>query len=57
MAPAYREYRVKNGDTLYQICKELYGYGSDSLLKEICELNNMENADYIYEGQLLRLPE
>ncbi len=57
VAPAYREYTVKNGDTLYQICKELYGYGSDSLLKEICELNNMENADYIYEGQLLRLPE
>lgn len=55
-AGSYREYRVQKGDTLSKICKEVYGSGSEAKMKEICELNGLENADFIYEGQKLLLP-
>ena len=55
--PSYREYRVRTGDTLSSICEELYGEHGSSLVREICRLNDMENADVIYEGQILLLPE
>ena len=50
----YEEYIVKNGDTLVGICKKRYN--SLSKMKEICEINNIENADYIAPGQKLYLP-
>lgn len=48
------EYIVKDGDTLAGICK--IRYGSTSKMKEICEINNIENADYIAPGQKIYLP-
>lgn len=52
-----REYVVKSGDTLGKICEEIYGSAGSALIDEICSLNGMDNADFIYEGQTLRLPE
>ncbi|MCI8466053.1 MAG: LysM peptidoglycan-binding domain-containing protein [Lachnospiraceae bacterium] len=56
-AGPYQEYIVKSGDTLSLICKEFYGEGSPSLVEEICKFNGMANANLIYEGQVLKLPE
>ncbi|MCI8548994.1 MAG: LysM peptidoglycan-binding domain-containing protein [Lachnospiraceae bacterium] len=53
----YQEYTVKSGDRLSVICKEFYGDGSAALVEEICEFNGMANANLIYEGQILKLPE
>lgn len=50
----YEEYIVKNGDTLVGICKKRYR--SLSKMEEICEINNIKNADYIAPGQKLYLP-
>ena len=50
----YEEYVVKNGDTLAGICNEKYG--SLIKMKEICNINNINNADYIAPGQKLYLP-
>lgn len=55
-APVYQEYVVKSGDTLHKICKEIYGESSSALISEICSLNGMDNADFIFEGQTLKLP-
>lgn len=51
---SYEEYVVQEGDTLAAICKNKYG----SLIKmeEICNINNIKNADYIAPGQKLYLP-
>ena len=54
---AYQEYVVKNGDTLSLICKEHYGKGTPALVAEVCRFNGMANANLIYEGQVLKLPE
>ena len=54
---SYKEYTVRKGDTLYTICKAFYGSGSKELLSEICSINGMDNADFIYVGQVLKLPE
>lgn len=48
-----KTYVVKEGDTLWNICKLQLGDGSK--YKEIAELNNLENPDKIYVGQKLRL--
>lgn len=48
-----KQYVVKKGDTLWNICKLQLGDGSK--YKEIAELNNLENPDMIYPGQKLRL--
>ena len=50
----YEEYVVKNGDTLAGICKNKYG--SLIKMKEICNINNIKNADYIAPGQKIYLP-
>lgn len=48
------EYIVQEGDTLARICKKFYG---DTIrIKEICEVNEIENEDYIAPGQKLYLP-
>ena len=48
------EYVVKQGDTLVAICK--IRYGSTIKMQEICEINNIKNADYIAPGQKIYLP-
>lgn len=50
----YEEYIVKNGDTLVGICKKRYN--SLSKMQQICQINNIKNADYIAPGQKLYLP-
>ena len=53
-ADAWTEYTVKQGDTLVAICK--IRYGSTAKMQEICEINNIKNADYIAPGQKIYLP-
>lgn len=48
-------YVVKEGDMLLTICRNRYG--SDERVKEICELNGIENPDDIKVGQIILLPE
>ena len=48
-----KQYIVKKGDTLWNICKKELGDGSK--YKEIAELNKLENPNKIYVGQKLRL--
>ena len=50
----WEEYTVKQGDTLVAICK--IRYGSTTKMQEICEINNIKNADYIAPGQKIYLP-
>ncbi|MCD8366362.1 MAG: LysM peptidoglycan-binding domain-containing protein [Clostridiales bacterium] len=47
-------YVVQKGDSLLSISQSIYS--TDSKVEEICELNNIENMDMIYEGQKLLLP-
>ena len=47
-------YIVKKGDSLVSISKAIYN--TSSKVDEICQLNNIENMDMIYEGQKLLLP-
>lgn len=48
-----KTYTVKEGDTLWSICKKQLGDGQK--YNEIAELNNISNPDLIYPGQKLRL--
>lgn len=50
-----REYTVQKGDTLSKIC--MAAYGNMTMIQQICDLNNLENAELIYEGQKLILPQ
>ena len=47
-------YKVVKGDTLGSI--SLKRYKTKSYIKKIMELNNLEDADKIYEGQKLKMP-
>ena len=47
-------YTVKAGDSLYSISRRFYG--TDAMVAVIQQLNGLENADLIKEGQELRLP-
>ena len=49
-----QEYIVQEGDTLARICKKFYG--DTGRIKEICEVNEIKNEDYIAPGQKLYLP-
>lgn len=49
-----RYYEVKRGDTLYTICREIYG--DISKVKEICDRNHIDNPDAIKIGQKIELP-
>lgn len=51
---ATEEYVVQKGDTLEIISRAKYGDGSK--VKEICELNGLEDGNLIYIGQKLLLP-
>lgn len=47
-------YVVQKGDTLLDLCRERYG--ADEILQQICDLNNIEDADDIKVGQIILLP-
>lgn len=55
--PSFRTYTVKSGDTLGKISKEMYG--KSSLYNKIFEANTpmLKDADHIYPGQVLKIPE
>lgn len=45
---------VQAGDTLAKISREQYG--NDDMIDSICELNGIENGDYIQVGETILLP-
>ena len=47
-------YIIRNGDTLIGI--SISNYGNESMVKEICAANGIENPDDIKEGQKILLP-
>lgn len=47
-------YTVREGDTLANICIGLYN--SQDYVDVICEMNDIEDPDVIYEGMILELP-
>ena len=49
--PEYRTYTVKSGDTLSEIAAS---YGVN--WHEMAELNNLENPDLIFPGQVFKVP-
>lgn len=49
--PEYRTYTVKSGDTLSEIAA---AYGVD--WREMARLNNLENPDLIFPGQVFKVP-
>lgn len=49
-----QEYQVQAGDTLLEICRARYG--SENMVRQVCELNELEDWDKIYEGQVILLP-
>jgi len=55
--PSFRTYTVKSGDTLGKISKEMYGKAS--MYNKIFEANTpmLKDADHIYPGQVLKIPE
>jgi len=55
--PSFRTYTVKSGDTLGKISKEMYG--KSSLYNKIFEANTpmLKDANLIYPGQVLKIPE
>lgn len=54
MSLAQGYYVVKQGDSLAEICRKLYG--DDEKVEELCEKNNIEDPNTIYPGQILYLP-
>ena len=50
-APA--QYTVKNGDTLWDICKVFFGDGER--YREVAERNGISNPNRIYAGQVIEL--
>ena len=49
-----KRYTVRKGDTLANISLSLYD--SRDYVDTICEINDIENPDVIYEGMVLELP-
>ncbi len=57
MSQAVREpekYRVQTGDTLLEICRARYG--DEKMVKQVCEMNDLEDGDMIYVGEIILLP-
>ena len=54
MTAYYETYVIKPGDTLYQI--SISHYGNMDAIPEICRLNNLEENQVIYPGQMIVLP-
>lgn len=53
-AVVYREHVVEKGESLLTICRKYYG--DNSMVEEIMALNDIEDMDKIYEGQIIKLP-
>lgn len=47
-------YQVQVGDTLLEISR--VRYGTDEMVKKICEINDLEDGDKIYVGETILLP-
>ena len=56
VSPEYRTYVVEPGETLVSICWSVYGRRDDSLIKKICEINQIADKNQIYVGQKLLIP-
>lgn len=56
-APAVTQqsYTIKSGDTLWGICRRFYGDGK--LAYKLADYNGIKNADLIYDGDTLKLPD
>ncbi|MCM1104468.1 MAG: LysM peptidoglycan-binding domain-containing protein [Clostridium sp.] len=50
----YREYVIQRGDTLTSI--SMHFYQNRNMIRQICALNGIENADNIVAGQKILLP-
>ncbi len=50
----YKTYTVQEGDTLAKISEK--HYGTIKRVEDICEINGLDDSDYIYIGQQLRMP-
>lgn len=48
-------YMVRTGDTLSAICWKIYG--SDAMMEQVCELNDIDNPDDIKVGEKILLPQ
>ena len=53
-AVEYQTYTIQKGDTLERI--NYLFYGTQNRIKEICELNQIENRDNIRYGEKIILP-
>lgn len=53
-AEAYKKYIVQKGDTLASIC--ISAYNSMDNIKKIQKINDIDDTNMIYEGQVLLLP-
>lgn len=49
-----KEYVIQKGDTLAKISRRFYG--TEKMIKKICELNNIQNMDNILYGEKILLP-
>lgn len=49
-----QRYEVKKGDTLLDISRARYG--TDDMVRGICELNGLDDGDIIYVGDIILLP-
>lgn len=48
------QYRVQEGDTLLEICRDRYG--NEDMVKKVCEINELDDSDKIYVGEIILLP-
>jgi nucleoid-associated protein YgaU len=48
-------HRVVKGDTLWGICRRTYGDGA--LAWKLAEANGIKNANLIFPGQVVKLPD
>ena len=49
-----KEYIIQRGDTLAKISRKFYG--TENMIKKICELNNIQDMDNILYGEKILLP-
>ena len=50
-----QSYTIQSGDTLWGICRKFYGDGT--LAYKLADYNGIKNANLIYDGDTLKLPE
>lgn len=54
VASAYTEHVVKKGENLITICKKQYG--NTDRIDEVMKINDIDDVDKIYIGQIIKLP-